>query len=77
MFGAVREHQSEECKMMFQSDSGVKIHTCGKKTNLNISSSLTIIVINSVSILQNEGLFTKSMGCKRSQRVPFLLLSGL
>ena len=32
MFGAVREHQSEECKMMFQSDSGVKIHTCGKIT---------------------------------------------
>ena len=29
MFGAVREHK---CKLMFQSDSGVKIHTCGKIT---------------------------------------------
>ena len=34
MFGAVREHQSKECKLMFQSDSGVKIHTCGKKNQL-------------------------------------------
>ena len=30
MFGDVRKHQCEECKMMFQSDSGLKMHTCGK-----------------------------------------------
>ena len=30
MFGTVRKHQCEECKMMFQSDSGLKMHTCGK-----------------------------------------------
>ena len=29
MFGSVRNHQCEKCQMMFQSDSGLKMHTCG------------------------------------------------
>ena len=37
MFGAPRDHQCSECKLMFQSEDSLGLHTCGQVRQISTS----------------------------------------